>query len=116
MVPAAILAYFVVQVMIAIATAIFPLASIPAAMGNYFSQLANSIAGPYAFVWCGAHTAPRLRFVVAIGLAVVLCVTEGVAFAWLLAHPRQQYPTWWLVFTNLVGLGAVIAAVFKCRD
>ncbi|MBN2579532.1 MAG: hypothetical protein JXB10_11130 [Pirellulales bacterium] len=117
--PAAVLAYALFNIAIPLIFVVVDLLEIKmtpaaAALGDYLPQLLSSIAGPYAFVWCGTYTAPSHRSDVAIALG-----SFGVAF-YVILTPfciaiNIRSPLWWLVLSNLISIASAIIAVVMCR-
>ncbi|MEX2663008.1 MAG: hypothetical protein WD227_13855 [Vicinamibacterales bacterium] len=116
--PSAAAAYLVVQLVVillhTLAEFFRALAPIVSVMGNYFPQLVNSIAGPYAFVWLGARVAPTHKFISAVTLAVIVATLSGAVLLLALASPnvssRQPGGLIWILITGLIGTTAAIKA------
>ena len=109
--PAAIGAYFGIQVVVAIANSLGPG---PESLINLWCQFINSIAGPYCFVLAGAKTAPFHRFVTAVVLTVLFSLANGVLLTLVLTSQRQfSTPLWWFVTSVIIGLLAAIVACVK---
>jgi uncharacterized membrane protein HdeD (DUF308 family) len=106
--PAAIGAYLVIQVVIAIANSF---SGFPESVVNMWCQLINSIAGPYCFVLARAKTAPSHSFVTAVVLTVVFSLANGVLLTSVLTSQRQfSTPLWWIVASSIIGLVVAIVA------
>lgn len=85
-----------------------------ARLGDYLPQLLASIAAPYSFVWCGTYTAPARRSSVALALGVCIVVTY-LLLAPFLIGVSTRYPTWWLLLSVLISVGAATIAVLQWR-
>jgi uncharacterized membrane protein HdeD (DUF308 family) len=111
--PAAIGAYFAVQIAVGIA------------MGfvngfddrpDYQSQFISSIVGPYFLVLAGAKTAPTFRFVTALTLTVLHATFNGSLVTLAIVQDlRQSFSLWWLILCGVVGIIASIVACVQMR-
>jgi hypothetical protein len=114
--PAAVAAYFGVQIAVIVVEAI----------NDFFwdshsvrwTQFVNSVAGPAAFVWCGAFVAPGYRFVTAICLSIVMTIFESVV-ATLVFYSGSRtldFEGWWLIGMGVAGLVACVIACVVVRE
>jgi uncharacterized membrane protein HdeD (DUF308 family) len=111
--PAAIGAYFAVQIAVGIAMVfVNGLDDRP----DYQSQFIASIVGPYFLVLAGAKTAPTFRFVTALALTVLHAVFNGSVATLVIGQGmRQSFSLWWLILTGVVGIIASIVACIQIR-
>jgi len=113
--PAAVLAYFLVQVAGGLASETWPLSD---SMQDFLSQIFNSVLGPWALVRAGSAIAPwRNSFTVAVLLSIAygLLSTGFVAYA-LINGVEVGYPTWWFVTSSILGLGALFYACHQVAE
>jgi hypothetical protein len=108
--PAAVGAFFAIQLLILLMDA-----TMAEGRATWFLQLINSFAGAYAFVFAGAHTAPKHQFIVGIVLAVVLSVFL-ITLPTLAFFIKTTDPFWWIALASIVSLVAVIAAIIQLRE
>lgn len=80
------------------------------AMGDYFPQLANSIAGPYAFVWAGASLAPTRKKRVALVLATAMSLMLVAGTLWIFSAGRGS---WWFLVTSAVAVAAALLSYYR---
>ena len=110
--PAAVGAYFSVQIAI---TLVNLLQDFFWSMGSErWTQLINSIAGPAAFVWCGTKTAPKYRANVSIILATASsCVLIGLVVFMFCKARTYDFEFWWIVISASAGVfGAIASAAY----
>ncbi len=121
--PMAILAYALVTIAIPVVFIVVDLLESsqnrvlhppPAPLRDYLPQLLACIAATYSFVWCGTYIAPARRSAVALALGVFIVVPYLLLTPFLISV-NTRYPTWWLLLSVLISVGAAIIAVVKCR-
>jgi hypothetical protein len=108
--PGAILAYFLIQVLNAVLMGFFGDSS------DTWIQLVNSFAGPYCFVWLGAMIAPRRKLPVAVILSVIVALFTLSLIPLSVGRESESYPIWWLILTGIVGVFGTIAACVKVKE
>lgn len=108
--PAALAAYFAIQLLIILGDAIMA-----ERHAEWFLQLVNSFASAYAFVFAGAHTAPRYQFTVGIVLAIIFAAFL-IALLSLGYFIKTTDPFWWLALAGVISLAGVVAAISQLRD
>lgn len=108
--PAALAAFAIIQLLI-----IFADATMAEGHANWYLQLVNSFAGAYAFVFAGAHTAPRYQYTVGIVLAV-LAVIFMSGLLYLAYSIKTTDPWWWLALASAISIVAVVAAVSQLKE
>jgi hypothetical protein len=108
--PAAVAAFAVVQLLIILANSITT-----NGYADWFLQLANSFAGAYAFVFAGAHTAPKRQYMVGIVLAVLFSafIIGLMVLRWFI---KTSDPFWWLALAGVISLVALVAAVIQLKE
>ncbi len=108
--PAAICAYFAVQLLVIMANA-----TMAEGHADWYLQLINSFAGAYGFVFVGSHTAPKQQFTVAVVLASLLAIfmIGLLVVAYLI---KTTDPYWWLVLASGVSFIALVAAVLHLKE
>lgn len=99
--PAAIAAYVVVNLLVGIASE---------GGKDALSQLVNSFVAPAVLVYAGAYVAPVYRFVVAVVLAVAHTVFGVYAWVVLVTASPDSSGTGWLTFTSFVTIAGVATA------
>ena len=113
-VPAAIGAFAGVQIVIALLSLV----------GDFFwstgsahwTEFVNSIAGPYAFVYYGAKTAPKHQFFTSICLTVLFAVLAAVIVtAYFMKGFGNGLANFWLVVCSLVGVVTTIVTCIEVR-
>lgn len=113
-IPAAIGAYFGIQIAVALGNSFSPG---PEIFINIFCQIVNSVAGPYCLVWAGAKTAPSNRFVVAIILTVIHAIVNGVVVTLGIISNRFSVGyIVWIIFVCLLGIAATIVCCLQFKD
>lgn len=106
--PVALTASLVVQIGVGLASERTPFDDI---IQDLLSQLANSFAAPWAFVYVGARVAPSgRRLHAAIGLSVLFSVFTGAIVAIALLTRDATHHAWWLVISSTLSVGTVIAS------
>jgi hypothetical protein len=109
--PAAIGAYCVAQIVIILGGTIGAEMEGRIPMPDWVFQIINSIVPPICFIWAGAKTAPKYCHIVAIFLTVIFCIfTTGLLTYGILMH-YARYPTWWFITTGVV---SIISATVSC--
>src|SRR5262245_20806274 len=113
--PCALGSFLVVQIAVAVAHGFLELVGglspIVSMMGDYFPQLCNSAAGPYALVWAGSRVAPTHKAVTAATLAVMVAIMAAAGLILAVVNPQlTQRPggMLWLIVTGVVSVGAAI--------
>jgi hypothetical protein len=69
----------------------------------------------YAFVFAGAHTAPRYQFKVSVILAATLAVIL-IALLSLQHFIKTSDPVWWTVLAGIVSLAGMISAISQLKN
>jgi hypothetical protein len=110
----AVASFWVIQFLIAIVNSIG--IGLPETVVNLWCQVVNSIAGGYCFVFAGAKTAPRYRFIVAIVLAVCLGVAAGVIVTLAIVTGKYHDSIVWLIISSILALGAGVLACFYFHE
>jgi hypothetical protein len=121
--PAAAGSFLAIQIVVAllhtVAEYLAVLTPLVSAMGDYFPQLVNSVAGPYAFVWAGTRTSPAHRLTTAISLAVIMSVITAAAIVLVFLYPNEAGMRpgglTWLTFSGVLGIGTAIKACLDWR-
>jgi uncharacterized membrane protein HdeD (DUF308 family) len=111
--PAAIGAYFGVQIVVGLAMVYANgLDDSP----DYKSQLICSIVGPCSLVLAGAKTAPKFRFVTALTLTVLHAIYSGALVTLAMVRVATQSASlWWLILSGVIGIIASIATCIQIR-
>jgi len=111
MLPAALIAYFAIQVGVGLASEMIPY---PDSVQNLVSQFLNSVVGPWAFVYTGAKLAPQGRALyAAIGLAVLFGVFAGAITVMVLVIRPTTHSAWWIAGTSVISLAMVVASCLQ---
>jgi len=108
--PAAVAAYFVIQLVIILMDA-----TMAERHAEWFLQLINSGASSYAFVFAGAYTAPKHQFIVSIILATIFVVSM-IGLLTLRIFVETSDPLWWLALAGVISIIAAIAAVKQLSE
>ena len=113
-IPAAGIAYFLVQIVGGIASETWPFSD---RGQDLFSQALNSALGPWALVRAGAATAPHhYRFITAQVLAAVAAlITVMLVGATLLGNLKTGYKPGWIALTSLISLIALGFAIDQVK-
>jgi hypothetical protein len=99
--PAAVAAYFVVQILYALFNWFLP---------DLLVQALNSWIGPISFVGAGAYTAPSHRFQVALGLSIVLsAVVISVVALYALVVKQFGWHFVWLVVCMVISVASTVS-------
>jgi hypothetical protein len=106
--PAAIVSYFAIQIVIAIMNSFTPF---PESFENIFCQLINSVAGPYCFVVAGTMLAPKYNFIVSITLTVLYVIINTTILVIAIMNGSSTIPLWWLIITSILG---IITTIYAC--
>jgi FtsH-binding integral membrane protein len=102
--PAAVAAYIVIQVMVAIGNII-------TGLPDFYVQLFNSIVASFCFVYAGAKTAPRYSFIVALTLTIIFTILNGSVLTLVfVTHRYYSGSLTWLVICCILGIVSTIAA------
>ena len=108
--PAAVGAFFGIQLLLILINAMTE-----PRWSDWWLQLINSAASSYCFVYVGAVTAPKHRFIAGIvlailfGIFIVVIATAGFFI-------KTSQPLWWLILAGIISLIAAIVAVVKLRE
>ena len=102
--PVAVAAYIVIQLIVIIGNLI-------TGLPDFYMQLFNSIAASYCFVYAGARTAPRYPFVVAVTLTVIFAILNSSVLTLAFISHRYSGSLTWLVITCTLGIVATIVAL-----
>lgn len=114
-IPAAVGAYFGVQIAIALVNGLQDF--FWSTGSDRWTQLVNSIAGPCAFVWYGARTAPKFRAVVAACLAALITEIMVILFAFVCwCQTEKGFEFWWLAGALVVGVIASVVSAAAVHD
>ena len=108
--PAAVGAFFGIQLLLILMNAMTE-----PRWSDWWLQLINSAASSYCFVYAGAATAPKHKFVVGIVLAILFGIFI-VAIATAGFFIKTTDPLWWLILAGVISLIAAIVAVVKVRE
>lgn len=113
--PAAAVAYFLVQVVGGIASETWPLSD---RGQDLFSQALNSALGPWALIRVGAAVAPfPHNFTTAAVLsALVALTTAALLGASLISKMPTGYAPGWLLFTSLISFVALFMASWQVKE
>ena len=106
--PAASVAFIGLQLIIALVNSFTP---IPEKIIDIFCQFANSLAGPFAFVFVGAKIAPSYKYYISISLAVFYVLFSTVIVYLAIQSQNPADPLWWLITSIILGL---LAATIAC--
>jgi len=84
---------------------------------DLWSQLVNSVAGPYCLVLAGAKTAPRYRFMAAMILTLLHAIGSITVTGWAVLHPeRTSYSLVWVIIACILGICATVGACVQIRS
>lgn len=108
--PAAALAYCAIQLLIILMDS-----TMAEGHSEWYLQLVNSFASAYAFVFAGAHTAPKYQYTVGIVLAVMIVIAM-TALLYLAYSIKTTDPWWWLALATAISIAAVVAAISQLKD
>lgn len=109
--PAAIVAYIAVQVLIIVLGAISGFLN-EGGWPNWLYQLVNSAAGPYASVAAAAWIAPRAKFPTSVVIGVLNVLLALALILEALSKAAEQSDTWLLL--ALAGVLGVASSGFAC--
>lgn len=113
-VPAAGIAYFLVQIIGGLASETIPLSD---RGQDLFSQALNSALGPWALVRVGAAIAPfpHSFSTAAVLSALVALVTAALLGAAFIGNATTGYAPGWLLFTSMISFVALFVASWQVR-
>jgi hypothetical protein len=109
--PAAVGAYFLVQIANGFVTWMLP------GFFNWPIQLFNSWAGPIALVVIAAKVAPAHKFIVAVAITITHAIILAILVTLECLSPNVSIPGWWLIVCALAGVaGTLVACVGISKD
>lgn len=117
-VPAALAAFGVVQVLVAIILTLSPLQGLSPKLSDGAGQLVNSALGPYCFVLMGSLVAPSHRRASAITLAVLGLAIMGAVYilsSMIGGVARFGFTGWWLFVSFVLGVASSCIACNHVR-